>query len=333
MRAWWDCMPGSVRREIEAAGIKFQLLARPEAPLDAAHIFVTSRADMQRKLKSLRPLLAPPGFIWVSWPKKASKVPTDITEQGIRDVILPHTDLSGARAVADPRTGATGYTGSRGAGLTLKAAADAAGKPIYLELSSVNPVMILPGAIAERGDHLAGELVGSCLMGTGQFCTSPSLVVLFAGEETERFVGDVRQRLETTEPTPLLSRSVARSLASSVTELRRAGASVVTGGAALEGTGYRHANTLLRVDGAQFLREPHALQTEAFGNVSLAVVVRDADEAAQVLQQLEGNLTGSIYSDTHGADEVLYWQLEPLLRTRVGRLLNDKMPAWRSVPR
>ena len=237
----------------------------------------------------------------------------------------------GARAVSDPRAGATGYTGSRSAGLTLKAAADAAGKPIYLELSSVNPLIMLPGALAERGDALAGELAGSCLMGTGQFCTSPSLVVLFAGEETERFVADVRQRLETTEPTPLLSRAVARSLASSVTELRRAGATVVTGGAAIEGTGYRHANTLLRVDGAQFLRESHALQTEAFGNVSLAVVVRDADEAAQVLQQLEGNLTGSIYSDTHGADEVLYWQLEPLLRTRVGRLLNDKMPTGVAV--
>jgi alpha-ketoglutaric semialdehyde dehydrogenase len=237
----------------------------------------------------------------------------------------------GARAVSDPRTGATGYTGSRSAGLTLKAAADAAGKPIYLELSSVNPLVMLPGAIAERGEALAGELVGSCLMGTGQFCTSPSLVVLFAGEATERFVDGVRQRLETTPPTPLLSRAVARSLASSVTELRRAGASVVTGGAAIDGAGYRHANTLLRVDGAQFLREPHALQTEAFGNVSMVVVVRDEHEAAQVLEQLEGNLTGSVYSDTHGADEVLYWQLEPLLRAKVGRLLNDKMPTGVAV--
>ena len=105
----------------------------------------------------------------------------------------------------------------------------------------------------------------------------------------------------------------------------------MTGGAAIDGPGYRHANTLLRVDGAQFLREPHALQTEAFGNVSLAVVVRDEQEAAQVLEQLEGNLTGSIYSDTHGADEVLYWQLEPLLRARVGRLLNDKMPTGVAV--
>jgi 2,5-dioxopentanoate dehydrogenase len=237
----------------------------------------------------------------------------------------------GARAVSDARTGATGYTGSRGAGLTLKAAADAAGKPIYLELSSVNPVVILPGAIAERGDDLAGELVGSCLMGTGQFCTSPSFVLLFESDATERFLDTIRERLDATPPTPLLSRAVARSLAASVAELRRAGAAVVTGGSAIEGPGFRHANTMLRVSGAQFLAEPHALQTEAFGNVSLAVVVRGEDEALEVLAHLEGNLTGCIYSDTRGADEALYARLEPPLRQRVGRLLNDKMPTGVAV--
>ena len=237
----------------------------------------------------------------------------------------------GARAVSDPRTGATGYTGSRGAGLTLKAAADAAGKPIYLELSSVYPLLILPGALAERREALAGELVGSCLMGTGQFCTSPSLVVLFDGEETHRFIDEIRQRLDATPPTPLLSRAVARSLSAAVSALRGAGAEVITGGSAIDGPGYRHANTLLRVSGARFLAEPHALQTEAFGNVSLAVVVRDEAEALQVLASLEGNLTGCIYSDTRGSDDALYGRIEPLLRQRVGRLLNDKMPTGVAV--
>lgn len=240
-----------------------------------------------------------------------------------------HAD--GARAVSDARTGATGYTGSRGAGLTLKAAADAAGKPIYLELSSVNPLLILSGAIAERGDELAAELVGSSLMGTGQFCTSPSLVALLAGEGTERFLDAVRQRLDAVTPTPLLSRAVARSLTASVAELRGAGAVVVTGGSAVEGPGYRHANTLLRVDGDQFLHSPHALQTEAFGNVSLAVVVRDESQMLEVLEQLEGNLTGCIYSDTRGADDALYERLEPVLRRKIGRLLNDKMPTGVAV--
>src|SRR5205085_2818422 len=70
-----------------------------------------------------------------------------------------HAD--GERLVSDPRVGATGYTGSRSAGLTLKAAADATGKPIYLELSSVNPVVILPGALQERFDDIAGQFATS----------------------------------------------------------------------------------------------------------------------------------------------------------------------------
>ena len=85
MRTWWDGMPDAVRDEIAREGLALDLLDRPEAPIEAAHIFVTLRAEMEDKLRALRPLLAPSGFIWVSWPKKASKVPTDITEDGIRE--------------------------------------------------------------------------------------------------------------------------------------------------------------------------------------------------------------------------------------------------------
>ena len=100
LRVWWDGMPDAVRDEIEREGLDLQLLDNPEAPLDAAHIFVTSRIDMERKLAALRPLLAPSGFLWVSWPKKASRLPTDITEDGIREVILPDTDLVDVKVCA-----------------------------------------------------------------------------------------------------------------------------------------------------------------------------------------------------------------------------------------
>jgi hypothetical protein len=100
LRVWWDEMPDSARAEIEAEGFALDLLAAPQAPIDAAHIFVTLRADMEAKLAGLRPLLAPSGFIWVSWPKKASKVPSDITEDGIREVILTDTDLVDVKVCA-----------------------------------------------------------------------------------------------------------------------------------------------------------------------------------------------------------------------------------------
>ena len=89
MLVWWDGVPDSVREEIAAGSLQLQLLDRPEAPIDAAHIFVTSRGELEAKLNRLMPLLSPVGMIWVSWPKRASKVPTDITEDAIRDICLP----------------------------------------------------------------------------------------------------------------------------------------------------------------------------------------------------------------------------------------------------
>jgi len=89
MRVWRGGMPDSVRDEIEAEGLQLELLTSPEAPIDAAHIFVTERADLEAKLKHVLTLMNRAGFIWVSWPKKASKVPTDITEDVIRDIALP----------------------------------------------------------------------------------------------------------------------------------------------------------------------------------------------------------------------------------------------------
>jgi hypothetical protein len=99
-RVWWDGMPEHVRAEIGAEGLHLVLLPAPEAPIDAAHIFVTERAAMAGAIDALRPLLVPGGFIWVSWPKKASKVPTDITEDAIREVILPATDLVDVKVCA-----------------------------------------------------------------------------------------------------------------------------------------------------------------------------------------------------------------------------------------
>src|SRR4249919_3428551 len=89
MRVWWEGMPESVREEIAAEGLVLDHLNKPRAPINAAHIFVTKCADLEAELTKLLPLLDPSGMIWISWPKKASKVSTDITEDVIRAVALP----------------------------------------------------------------------------------------------------------------------------------------------------------------------------------------------------------------------------------------------------
>jgi len=89
MRSWFQGMPDSVRSEIDLEALPLELLDLPEPPVQFAHIFVTSCALLDCELRMLLPLLEPAGIIWVSWPKKASKVPTDITEDVIRAVALP----------------------------------------------------------------------------------------------------------------------------------------------------------------------------------------------------------------------------------------------------
>ena len=88
--AWASGMPDSVAAEIgkDLPGFRFE--DEPKAGLDLAHLFTASRAELEAGIARLRPLLAPAGTIWVSWPKKASKVPTDITEDSIREVAFPH---------------------------------------------------------------------------------------------------------------------------------------------------------------------------------------------------------------------------------------------------
>ena len=190
---------------------------------------------------------------------------------------------------------------------------------------------MLPGALQERLDQVADEFVTSCLMGTGQFCTNPGLVVLLAGGETDAFVDAVAGRFNDAPAGTLLSEGVQKNLEAGINSLQAAGARTVTGGQAGGGSGYCVRNTLLSVDGDTFLGNSEALQTEAFGNASLFVIARDADQLLDVAGRLEGNLTGTIYSDTGGSDDALYDRVAPLLRRRVGRLLNDKMPTGVAV--
>ncbi|HEY1807775.1 MAG TPA: aldehyde dehydrogenase family protein [Acidobacteriaceae bacterium] len=246
--------------------------------------------------------------------------------------MLYHLDSeTGLQLVSDPRLGAFAFTGSKAAGLALKAAADKAGKPAYLEMSSLNPVVFLPEGMKENAVKWAAQLTDSCTAGSGQFCTRPNLVFVFAGEATDNFLKTVAEAFESRTPHALLSDATRTRLDDSIGRLRKAGAELVTGGKNLDGEGYRYANTLLRVSGGRFLQAPEEFQREAFGNEVLAVVVDGPEELEQALEPMEGNLTASVYSAESRADEDVYGRVAPLLRRRSGRFLNDKMPTGVAV--
>jgi len=230
---------------------------------------------------------------------------------GVVQLLYRTSHPTGEQLVTDPRLGATGYTGSRKSGLRLKRAADGAGKPIYLELSSVNPVVVLPHALDERPEELAEEFTGSCLMGAGQFCTNPGIVILVDGDASSPFVEEIVRRFREAPSGTLLSHSVAKSLHHSHEILIEAGAEVLCGTGEGSGDGYSVANTLLSITAERFLDDPLTMQTEAFGNSSLLVTAPSVEVAARVIESLEGNLTGSIYSASSGADDADYERLVP----------------------
>jgi alpha-ketoglutaric semialdehyde dehydrogenase len=154
---------------------------------------------------------------------------------------------------------------------------------------------------------------------------------MWEGADAESLLAGVAQAFAQRTPQPLLSSAGQKQMATGVKALVDAHATLVTGGAVADGPGYRYANTLLRVTGGAFLAAPHDLQREVFGNATMVVTVADAEELKVILDLLEGNLTGTIYSAKSGADDAIYESVEPLLRTKVGRLLNDKMPTGVAV--
>ncbi len=235
----------------------------------------------------------------------------------------------GLRLAGDARLGALAFTGSRRAGLALKAAADAAGVPAYLELSSINPVFVLPGALRERGAALAQEFFASCTMGAGQFCTNPGVVVVARGELGDAFVDAAAALFAQASAGVLFSQGVADHFRQSTAQWCAAGASLIGGGAQSSDAGYRVQPALWSVDAEAFIADPR-LRGEAFGPASLIVRTRDDYyDMLSIAHALEGNLTATIYAASD--DAYVQAALAARLRPRVGRLIGNRMPTGVAV--
>lgn len=268
-----------------------------------------------------------------------SRMLAGLAHEALAAIALPSTTVQfvfgmqradGLEIVADHRLAATAFTGSRRAGLALKRAADAAGRPIYLEMSSVNPVVILNGALKERSPHIAEELVGSALLGSGQFCTSPGIFFIPSGVLGDRFTDSFAARYVAALPTELLDDGVRKALEATEVVWQQAGAHVLMR-SNTEAAWGRFPNTVLAISGEGFLAAPEPLQTEAFGNMCLVVTYDDYVQLESLLGSLEPGLTASVYSSESAVDDEPYSSIERILRGRVGRLLNDKPPTGVAV--
>lgn len=229
----------------------------------------------------------------------------------------------GTALVTDPRIKAVGFTGSRSGGLALVTAA--AGRPepipVYAEMSSVNPVFLLDGALATRGGDLGRAFVGSLTMGSGQFCTNPGLVIAVDGPGLDAFVAAARDALSQSSATPMLTPAIAKSYASGVDALSAEADLVERGADSDNPVACRPA--LFSTDAPTFAGS-EVLQGEVFGSSSIIVRCADVDEMSTVAAGLEGQLTATVHADDTDLDAAR--ALLPTLETKAGRILFNGWP-------
>jgi len=238
-------------------------------------------------------------------------------------LVGPSTDL-GAVLVQDPRIAAVGFTGSRAGGLALTRLAQTRPVPIpvYAEMSSINPVLLLPAALKARGAALGTGFAGSLILGAGQFCTNPGLLLAIAGEGLDAFVEAAKVAVAAAQPQTMLTKGIANAYRSGVAALVQEGAIELLAEGA-QGEGVKAGAVLFQTDAAAFLSNP-ALAHEVFGASSILVRCADAQELESVVSSLEGQLTATLHMDA--ADEALAAQLLPMLERKVGRILANGWP-------
>jgi alpha-ketoglutaric semialdehyde dehydrogenase len=247
--------------------------------------------------------------------------------EGTFSLIYGSGRVVGQALVRHPVVKAVGFTGSRSGGRALfdLAAARPEPIPVYAEMSSINPVFILPGALKERSESIAAGLHGSLTLGVGQFCTNPGLILIGKNAETDAFKATFSEKLSGTGPATMLHRGIRDSYVEGVS--RKASHAAVTPivvGDCSAGAGQADvAPAVFSTDAATYLKDP-LLSEEVFGPSTLFVESSDRTELLRIANELEGHLTASIF----GTNEELAANADliAILQRKVGRLIFNQFP-------
>ncbi|GAA0233748.1 aldehyde dehydrogenase (NADP(+)) [Castellaniella daejeonensis] len=229
--------------------------------------------------------------------------------------------------VGHPSIQAVGFTGSRQGGLALMRAAAARPVPIpvYAEMSSTNPVFLLPGALAARAEDIARGFVVSLTGSAGQLCTNPGLIIGLDGPDLDRFVRLASEGVGAAPAATMLTAGIARSYREGVERLHgHAGVQPLARGAAGEGPAPCQAG-LAETTAKAFLAAPAELGAEVFGASALIVRCASAEDMAAVARSLEGQLTATLHLQA-GTDDALVAELLPTLELKAGRILANGFP-------
>lgn len=246
--------------------------------------------------------------------------------EGVFSLLIGAGREIGEALVAHPGIKAVGFTGSRQGGLALLRIANNRHEPIpvYAEMSSINPVFLLPHALAARGEALAQGFADSLTMGAGQFCTNPGLVLAIDGPDLQRFVAAAGKALGAKAAQTMLTPGIYAAYQEGRAQVEAVeGVERVACGADAAGQPNAAQAALYVTDARHLLSNP-ALQAEMFGPASVVVKARSLDELLQVADLLEGQLTATLLLD--GGDHDAARQLLPVLERKCGRILANGFP-------
>ncbi len=246
--------------------------------------------------------------------------------EGVFSLLFDAGTRVGLELVRHPLMKAVGFTGSRAGGRALMDAAALRPEPIpfYAEMSSVNPVFVLPGALRERRDQMAEGLHASATQGGGQFCTKPGVVVVHDDPDARALAKTLGDRLAATPEFALLTAGIQSAYAARIeARAHEAGVRKTAEGQGTTSVGFRVRTALFETDAATFLSHED-LSSEIFGPQTLVVFHSGREQLLEIARKLEGHLTATV----HGTEDDLreYAELVAILETKAGRVIFNGYP-------
>lgn len=247
--------------------------------------------------------------------------------KGVFSLLMGEGAEVGAALVRAPQVKAVGFTGSYAGGMALIEIANARPEPIpvFAEMGSINPVVMLPESLKNSADSMASNFVASLTMGTGQFCVNPGLVIAIDGPELEQFIQASGKIIEGHGAGVMLNKRICDAYSGGLSEYAAfPGVETVSEGLApSEDSGYFARARLMTTSAEYFLSQPE-IHEEVFGPSSLIVKCQNRQELLSVVKILRGQLTGTIHCTEQELQH--YQELVELLSARVGRVVINGFP-------
>ena len=259
----------------------------------------------------------------------ASAIIKAAQETGMPDGVFSNLNSSGIevgkKLVLHPAIKGVGFTGSIKGGMALYNLAQQRDEPIpvFAEMGSVNPVVVLPSALKENGSDWAQKYAGSITLGAGQFCTNPGLILGIEGEELNHFIKELGSSIEKLDPTCMLHPNIHSNYEKGKEELSNQGGVDVVAEYSKETNPNFGKQKVLTIAGSNFLDNPK-LHEEVFGPFSIVVRCTDEKELTAVIGRLEGQLTGTILGSA--SEFQTFSRTIATLQSKVGRLIFNGVP-------